>query len=248
MLESWLGLALILVAAGVYLAGVLPRKKVAMALRPISALVKLRRALGLSVEEGTRMHVSLGRANFLTPANASGLTALSALQQITRMSAISDRPPIATSGDPVLALLSQDAAQAVNRQQNSADDVEAARSQLAGVTPFAYAVGALPVIGSELVSANLLLGGFGAEAALLLDEAERSHSFLLGASDSLTGQSILAAGADEVLYGEEVFAVPAYLRGGEPYQASLRAQDVLRWVVIAVLVIGSILTLLGFNL
>jgi hypothetical protein len=51
-----------------------------------------------------------------------------------------------------------------------------------------------------------------------------------------------------VLYGEEVFAVPAYLRGGEPYQASLRAQDVLRWVVIAVLIVGSILTFLGFNL
>jgi len=45
-----------------------------------------------------------------------------------------------------------------------------------------------------------------------------------------------------------VFAVPAYLRGGDAYIASLRAEDVLRWVLIGALVVGSILQLLGFGI
>jgi hypothetical protein len=43
------------------------------------------------------------------------------------------------------------------------------------------------------------------------------------------------------LIGEELYAVGAYLKTGPIHIASLRAQDLLRWVIILAILLGSIL-------
>jgi hypothetical protein len=50
------------------------------------------------------------------------------------------------------------------------------------------------------------------------------------------------------LLGEELYAAGAYLDAGPAHSASLRMQDILRWVVVAVIVIGAIFKLLGIVL
>jgi hypothetical protein len=56
---------------------------------------------------------------------------------------------------------------------------------------------------------------------------------------------VLYATASETLIGEELFAAGAYVAAGGMHNASLRVQDMLRWVVIAVMLAGSILKLIG---
>ena len=50
------------------------------------------------------------------------------------------------------------------------------------------------------------------------------------------------------LIGEELFAVPAYLQAGPFHVASLQVQDILRWVVIALILGGVVLKLVGVSL
>ncbi len=45
--------------------------------------------------------------------------------------------------------------------------------------------------------------------------------------------------------GEELYAAGAYLGAGGAHSASLRMQDILRWVLVAAILIGAILKLLG---
>ncbi len=221
------------------------RKRPRVNLRNIIAFSRLQRAIGLAVEDGSRLHVALGSGNMLTPQNASGLVGLTMLQQIALLSSISDRPPIATSGDPTLAILSQDTLHSAYRTANALDLYDPTRARFSGPTPFSYAAGALPVAWDESVSASILVGNFGAELALLLDGAEQENSFTLAASDSLQAQSILYAAAQEPLIGEELFAGGAYLQAGSMHTASLQAQDVLRWVIVGALLAGSVLKLIG---
>jgi hypothetical protein len=61
----------------------------------------------------------------------------------------------------------------------------------------------------------------------------------------LSGQAALYAAAEEPLLGEEVFALPAYLKAGPVHHASLAVQDLLRWGIILVLLGGSVLKFLG---
>ena len=89
------------------------------------------------------------------------------------------------------------------------------------------------------------MGNFGVEAALLTDAAERQSTFMLAGSDNLTAQAVIYASAQEPLIGEEVFAAGAYVESNHMHTASLTVQDILRWLVIAAILIGSLLTLAG---
>jgi hypothetical protein len=51
-----------------------------------------------------------------------------------------------------------------------------------------------------------------------------------------------------VTIGEELFAIPAYMQAGPAYAASLRVQDLLRWVLIILLLGGAVLKILGISI
>jgi hypothetical protein len=116
---------------------------------------------------------------------------------------------------------------------------------LTGLTPFSYAAGAIPTIRDEHISTNVLIGNFGVEAALMAEAAERVNTFSLGASDNLTAQAVLFASAQEPLIGEELYAAGAYFDAGPLHAASLTVQDILRWLIIIVILIGAFLKLAG---
>ncbi len=244
---SILGLLLILLSAGLLFAFSVPRGRTRsrVALRSIPAFQRMRRAIGLAIENGTRLHVSIGQASIVSPNNASAFIGLSTLERVGTMGSISDRPPVVTSGDGTLALFSQDTLRATYRANNNPEMFDPTQARLSGPTPFSYVAGTLPVIYDERVSANILVGNFGSEVALLTEAGEKQNSFTLAASDSISAQSVMYISASEPLIGEELFAIPAYLQAGPYHQAGLRAQDVLRWVVVGALVIGSILKVLG---
>jgi hypothetical protein len=240
------GLLVVLIGAGaIFLLAVFDRRHSPRPLRPIPGFQSLRRSIGLAVEDGKRLHVSIGNANILSPNSASALVGLSTLNRIAQLSMISDRPPIATSGEGSLAILSQDTLRGAYRSGNALDQYDPERARLAGPTPMSYIAGVIPIIHDEDISANLLVGSYGGEVALLTDAIDQENAFSLAASDSLTAQAALYATASEPLIGEELFAIPAYLQAGPFFTASLGAQDILRWIVIAAILVGSALKLLG---
>lgn len=242
------GLVLTLTAAGlmVFFSFVIQRfskkRKTRALFHPIVAMQRLRRAIGLAVEDGSRLHVSIGKASIISPDNASALVGLSTLERVGVLSSVSDRPPIATSGDGTLAILSQDTLHASYRLANVPEHNDPTQARLAGPTPFSYVAGTLPIVHDERVSAHLLVGNFGPEIGLLADAAEREDAFVLATSDSIAAQSVFYATASEALIGEELFAIPAYLQAGPIHQAGLRGQDILRWVIILILIIGALAT------
>jgi len=242
-----LGLAFIIVFLGlmVFFAAS-GRKQPSRALRPISAFARLGRAVGLAVEAGRRLHVSLGSGSLNGLESGSALVGLTVLQRIARAASISDRPPVATSGDTPVALLSQETLRNTYSAIGASGQYDPLAGQVSGLTPFSYAAGTLPVIYDQQVSANVLAGHFGSEVGLIADAGERSGSLVLAGSDNLPAQAILYAAAEEPLIGEELYASGAYLHAGPMHIASLRAQDVLRWVLVGVILAGAALKLLGF--
>ena len=212
--------------------------------REIPAFTRLRHAVGRVVEDGTRLHVSLGRGALATPQSASALASLTLLRRLAELTSAGDKPPIATSGDAALAILSQDTLQ-TGSQATAQGAYDPTAGRLTGLTPFSYAAGAMPVIRDENISTNVLMGNFGVEVALLAEAAERANTFTLASSDNLTAQAVLFASAQEPLIGEELFAAGAYVDAGPLHTASLTVQDILRWLIIIVILVGAFLKLSG---
>jgi hypothetical protein len=214
-------------------------------LREIPAFTRLIRTLGLSIEDGKRLHISLGHGSLLDERGGSAFAGLATLQIISEKTSVSDMPSVASAGDPALGLLTQDTMQAGYQAAGVEEMYEPTTSRVTGFTPFSYAAGAMHIGSNENVSTNIMLGHFGAEASLLADASDRENISLIGASDNLTGQSVLYASTQDSLIGEELFATGAYLGAGTSHSASLTVQDILRWLIILTLVIGAGLKFVG---
>jgi hypothetical protein len=244
-MTTLLGLALVILAAVLLAVFALIKRKSPPAFREIAALTRLRKAAGLTVEDGTRLHVTLGHGKLVTPPGAASLAALGLLRQVAEQTSISDLPPVATSGDPLLSTLSQDTLKAAYRAAGIEELFDPNTGRLAGMSPFSYAAGAMSVNREEQVSTNVLIGDFGPEVGLLADSAERENATLIAAAADPAAQSILFASTNEPLVGEELFAMQAYVSEDSYQRASLQLQDILRWLVILFLVGAAGLKMLG---
>lgn len=243
-----IGLIFVLAFLGVYVYfGLVRRKSVEYLFRSIPAFQKFQRAIGLSVEDGTRLHFSLGRGQVNAVESAVTFVGLRMLERVTRTISASDRPPVVTSGEGAITVLSQDTLQSTYRDLAEDAQYDPSAVLMPGPTPFAYAAGSIPIIADKKVSANLLVGHLGSEVALLTDAAERNNGVSLAGTDNLDGQAVLYAAADEPLIGEEVYVGGAYLQAGRMHEASVRTQDVFRWVVVTLLILGAVLKLLGLD-
>ncbi len=214
-------------------------------LRPIDAYERLNRAVGLAVENGTRLHISLGRGNLFTARGGSALAGLAMLRRLAERTSASDRPPVVTSGDASLTILSQDTLHSGYRAAGAEEQYRFSTGRLTGLTPFSYAAGTMSVEHDENVSANVVIGDLGAESALIAEASDRQNSSLIAASDGLSAQAIFYASAQEPLIGEELFAAGAYMGAGTAHEASLQVQDILRWLIIVAILAGSFLKFLG---
>jgi hypothetical protein len=238
-----LALGFLALSAALLVALTLWRRRSPGALRLIEAYERLNRSIGLAVESGTRLHVSLGRGNLFTTRAGSALAGLAMLRRLSERTSLSDRPPVVTSGDASLAILSQDTLQSGYRAAGAEDQYRFTTGRLTGLTPFSYAAGTVSTIHDESVSANVFIGDFGAESGLLAEASDRENTSLIAASDDLSAQSVFYASSQEPLIGEELFAAGAYVGAGASHEASLNVQDILRWLIILAIIIGSILKL-----
>lgn len=246
-LEPLVGIFIVLVTVAFILFFSLKsyRSKHSPVFRRIPAIQRLRHALGMAVEQGTGIHISLGKASLLQPSSTSAFVGLSTLHRLAQLSATSDQPPVSTSGDGSLAVLSQDVLITAARDTNTFQMYQPDHGQLSGVTPLSYVAGALNVVNDPNIKTNILIGNFGPEAGFLSAASEENGSFTLAASDSLSAQAVFYATASDPLIGEELYAVPAYLQYSAAHQASLQAQDILRWGIVLVMIGGAVLKVMG---
>jgi hypothetical protein len=236
-----LALSFLVLTAILFVALTLWRRRSPGSLRLIDAYERLNHSIGLAVESGTRLHISLGRGNLFTTRAGSALAGLAMLRRLAEQTSMSDRPPVVTSGDAPLAVLAQDTLQSGYRAAGAEDQYRFTTGRLTGLTPFSYAAGTVSTIHDESVSANIFIGDFGTESALLAEASDRENTSLIAASDNLAAQSIFYASSQEPLIGEELFAAGAYVGAGASHEASLNVQDILRWLIILAILLGSML-------
>jgi len=236
-----LDLAIVIFSAFLLLVITLWKRKSPAKLREIPALIQLYRTLGLSVEEGKRLHISLGHSELLNPSAGSALAGLALLRQIAERTSASDKPSVASAGDPLLGLLAQDTLQAGYQAAGVQELYVPTTGRVTGLSPFGFAAGAMHISQNENVSTNIMIGHFGPEAALLTEASDRENVPVIGASDDLAGQAVLFAYTQDALIGEELFAAAAYFNAGPMHAASLMVQDILRWLVILVLLGGAMI-------
>ncbi|NPA93548.1 MAG: hypothetical protein GXO56_07705 [Chloroflexi bacterium] len=214
-------------------------------LRPLRAFSRLRRAVNLTVESGQRLHISLGRGEITHPKAAVAFVGLSTLERFVEITAVSDRPAVASAGTGPLGILARSTLHAAYKAADQERRYRATNARVTGLTPFAYAVGTMFITEDDAVAANFLVGSFGPEVALIADGSSGHDALTVAGTDNIAAQAVLYASADEPLIGEEVYAAGAYVGSGGLHGTSVVVQDIFRWFLIAAMVGGALFKLLG---
>ncbi len=243
-IEGVLALVVGLLLAGLILFFTFLRRGQWPTFRRLPALEALSADIGRSVESGTRLHLSLGNGSMYGPEASATLVGLAALSQIAKAGSVSDKPPLATSADGAVTLLSQDVYRVAFRHQRAEDRYDPLLGRIAGLGPLGYAAGTMHTAPDEDVTATFILGPQGREVALVAEAGSRRGDVVGGTLDPVA-QAVLYATADHPLIGEELFATGAYLKVNRAHAASVQAQDVMRWVVIAAAVALAVLGTVG---
>ncbi len=104
-----LGLAVVFVFFGLIIVFTLiGRRRSIMDLRQIPAFGRMVDSIGLAVEDGSRVHLSIGKGGLTGTQSAAGFVGLSTLRRIARITSASDNPPVVSAGEGTIGILAQD--------------------------------------------------------------------------------------------------------------------------------------------
>ncbi|MHB8134074.1 MAG: DUF6754 domain-containing protein [Anaerolineaceae bacterium] len=219
-------------------------KKKWLKIRDLPSVKNFYKIIGFSIEQGKRIHISIGNSKIEHLSGAASLISLLTLKKLSELGNLSDKPPIITSGNGDLSILSQDIIKNSYKSNNSFEKFDKNRVYMTGPTRFSYISGTLSA-NSDDIGTQTIIGHIGPEIGILLDDANKKHIATMAATDSLPGQSVSYVMADEVVFGEDIFAIPANIQENSINNASLQTQDFLRIIAIIILIFSCVLKLVG---
>lgn len=244
---QFIGIILILTALVVLVSATQLQRRRPFALRPVDAFAALPGAVGAAIEANRPLHLSLGSAGLGAERTLLALASAELLYQVAQRGAIGAVSPLFTVSDPTAIPLGHDTLRRAYQSRGLLERYQAGavRWYPAGQRSLAFAAALTAALADDKVGANLLAGSFGPELALIGEAAHRRDQPLIAVSDQLEGQAVAYAFSDYPLIGEELFAGGAYLGTDAAQTGALVAQDVLRWLVIAALIVMAVAAAAG---
>lgn len=210
----------------------------------IPGLNAIDEAIGRATELGRPIHATPGAGALSDAATFAGLNILhyvalncakydTKMLTTARMTAVY---PIAT------AVIRQSYIEAGKPDQFNENDI-----RFLSEDTWAWASGVGGLITREKVAASIMVGAFWAESLFVAEAGNSVHAIQVAGTASTAQLPFFVAACDYTLIGEEIFAASAYLSDDPKASASLIIQDYGKMVIIAVIVIGVLLSTANIN-
>jgi hypothetical protein len=216
-----------------------------IALRPIPAYSRLRALVSQGAESGQPVHVAMGIGRLGTDATLESLMGLTIFDYVARRASAANQPALGTVGDATILPAAQAVLQQARDEAGHGERYSGREVQFYGPEPLAYAAGAYAAVARQRPRGTALLGRFGVEGLWLAESAAGLGMARLGGATDPSSAALLTVSVDSPLIGEEVFAAGAYLHRPS-HLGSLATQDIFRVVAILSIVLGVVLTSLGY--
>lgn len=117
---------------------------------------------------------------------------------------------------------------------------------LSGV-PWALGAGTVAMIQDLSPGSFVLTGSFGSVALHITEQASQAGALTITSGSYMGNVAALSCASNYTLIGEEVPAASAYLSQDPVKLASIRTQDIFKFVAIAATILGSLLVQFGSN-
>lgn len=212
-----------------------------MYIRPVPGLRAIEEAVGRSTEMGKPILYCSGVAPLSCPGVLASLTVLGWVAEKVAQYGASLTYPVnnalnLTAGQEIV----KESYLRAGRPELYSDDMV----YFISGEQFAYAAAVCGVMERDRPAANFFFGSFWSEALVLAESGAATGAMQIAALDTEHQIPFFVATCDYVIIGEEFYAASAYLSDDPTVKSSLKAQDVIKAVILLLIVAGVVLSTL----
>ncbi|HOP06818.1 MAG TPA: hypothetical protein PLF13_05945 [candidate division Zixibacteria bacterium] len=208
---------------------------------------KLRRIPGLeAVEEAVGRATEMARPLLYTPGwggdiqRPTTIASMNILASVAEKTAQYDCRLVYPTHDPVIMTVAQEVVREAYARSGYADRYRAEDISYVTSSQFGYAAAVDGLISRYKPASIFLLGTFEAESLILAETGNSVGAIQIAGTDSTIQLSFFIVACDYTLIGEELFAASGYLSKDPSILASVRAQDIIKLIIIAFLLVAAV--------
>jgi hypothetical protein len=112
---------------------------------------------------------------------------------------------------------------------------------------FAYAAAVNGIMTRDRPAANVFMGAFYAESLLLAETGNATGAIQIAGTANPEQLPFFIAACDYTIMGEELYAASAYLSREPLMLGSLKGQDLVKILLVAVLILGAMMAIIGLD-
>jgi len=208
---------------------------------------KMRKIPGISaVEEAVGRATEMARPLLFTPGwggdiqRPTIIASMNFLSHIAEKTAQYDCNLVYPTHDPVIMTVAQEVVKESYMKAGYPDRYREKDITYVSSSQFGYAAAVDGMISRLQPASIFLLGTFEAESLILAETGNSIGAIQIAGTDSTIQLSFFIVACDYTLIGEELFAASGYLSGNRSILASVRAQDILKVIIMVLLLISVI--------
>jgi len=215
--------------------------------RRTRARFKMREISGLrAVEDAIGRATEMARPVLFTPGwggdiqRPTTIASMNILSHVAEKIAQYDSQFVYPTHDPVIMTVAQEVVRESYARAGFADRFVESNIRYVSSSQFGYAAAVEGMISRLEPASIFLLGTFEAESLILAETGNTVGAIQIAGTDSTIQLAFFIVACDYTLIGEELFAASGYLSKDRSILASVRAQDILKVIIIVYLVTAVI--------
>jgi len=216
-------------------------------IRKVTGLDAFEEAIGRATELGRPVHFSLGRGLFDAEHGAQTFAGLAMLRHTALTAAKYGCRLIVTNQSPQAHPVTEEVVRQAFLEAGKPDAYNPDDIRYLSEQQNAYVSAVIGVMNRDKIAANVMIGYFYAESMMLAETGNFVGAIQIAGTANTHQIPFFVAACDYTLIGEEIFAASAYIERQPVQIGCLTAQDLGKSLAFVLIVIGSLLSTVGYS-
>jgi hypothetical protein len=218
------------------------RKGKELFIRRISGLSAIDEAVGRATEMGKKVLYIPG---ILSLSEIQTIASLSILKHIAKLTAIYGTNMEVPNKDPLVFTAARETVKEAYLEAGKPDQYSEEMVTYLTYDQFAYAASVTAKMVREKPATNFLIGSFFAESLILAETGQSIGAIQIAGTADIPQLPFFVTACDYTLLGEELYAASAYLSREPVLLGSIKAQDIMKAVIMIYVGLGIVAYTLG---
>jgi hypothetical protein len=218
------------------------RKGKDLYIRKIAGLNAINEAVGRATEMGKKIMYIPG---ILSLSEIQTIASLSILEHIAKLTAIYGTDIEVPNKDPLVFSAARETVKQAYLEAGKPDQFKEEMVTYITYDQFAYAASITAKMVREKPATNFLIGSFFAESLILAETGQAAGAIQVAGTADIPQLPFFVTTCDYTLLGEELYAASAYLSREPVLLGSIKAQDIAKVILMAIMGLGIVLLAFG---